>query len=116
MGPFQDYFFAVERSGSRYLVAGQVSAADWARWIPQIQHRPSPAKSDRIGAQYLLWPADESRYAMPALIACARGDVIAAYEPPADDIPSLSWLVKGDPQAGYPLTFLYPLKQRCPVD
>jgi hypothetical protein len=116
MGPHQDYFFAVERSGSRYLMAEQVSAAHWARWIPEIEHRLPQKKSERIGAQYLLWPADESRYAIPPLIACARGDVIAQYEPPPDDIPALAWLVKGDAQAGYPSTLLYPLKERCTAD
>jgi hypothetical protein len=116
MGPLQNYFFAVEMSGSRYLTAGQVSAADWARWIPEIEHREAPKLSDRISARYLLWPADESRYAMPGPIACARGDMIAAYQPPPDDIPALSWLVKNDPQAGYPTTFLYTLKERCTAD
>jgi hypothetical protein len=116
MGPLQDYFFAVERNGSRYLAAQQVSAADWARWIPVIEQRPPPGPTRRITAQYLLWPADESRYAIPSSIACARGAMIAVYQPPPDDLPALSWLVKDDPQSGYPLTFLYPLKQRCEGD
>jgi hypothetical protein len=46
-------------------------------------------------------------------VACARGDMIAVHTPPPDDSPSMSWLVKDDPQAGCPLIVFYPLTERC---
>jgi len=117
MGPHEDYFFVVEEAGSRYLSAEQVSTADWARWMPQIEGtswRSVSTEAGEIGALYLLWPADRVRYGVPPPnVSCAVERAIAVYEPPPYDIPLLAAWVKDDPRAMYPETVLYALKPRC---
>ena len=110
IGPEQDYFFPVEESGSRYLVANQVSAADWARWIVTIDRRaPPPARP--LSADYLLWPA--SGLSADAALPCLAAVPVATYHPPPLDLPALARLAKGDTRAAYVTTTLYALRSSC---
>jgi len=114
LGPDQDYFFAVEESGSRYLIASQVSAADWARWMPAIEGRPNPPTRPLV-ADYILWPdtAPDVGSSPGAPLVCLRATAIAAYRPPAYDIDALAWLARDDPRAAYAPTTLYKLTPTC---
>jgi hypothetical protein len=113
IGPEQDYYFAVEESGSRYLIASQVSASDWARWMGVIDGRPAPAVKP-LTADYMLWPDDPAvSVSPPVTLPCLSATPIASYEPPAPDFPALAALVTDDPRARYPRTVLYKLKWSC---
>ena len=110
LGPEQDYFFAVEESGSRYLIASQISAADWARWMVAIDRRQAPAPQHLI-ADYLLWPDGGVIADVPltCLVAIPR----ATYQPPPPDIKRLAFLVEDDVRAVYAVTTLYQLTPSC---
>ena len=108
LGPDEDYFFAVEESGSRYLIATQRSASDWARWMAAIDGTPAAAPNPVL-ADYLLWPRDLPPPALSCLAATAR----ASYDPPPMDFPRLSRLVRDDPRAQYAATTLYALTPTC---
>ena len=81
MGRSRNYFFAVEQSGSRYLAAEQVSAADWARWMLKLEHRRRRNCPTDRRAEYLLWPADD-RACHAGADCCARGDKSPRNQPP----------------------------------
>jgi hypothetical protein len=108
LGPGHDYFFPVEHNGSRYLAVPQISAADWARWVRMIEPRdlnPVPLAGD-----FLLWQDGE-----PPLSRTPACDtrLVDTYEPPPPTLPSLAWLVDGDPYAEYPELRLYALGTAC---
>lgn len=109
LGPGPDYFFAVERAGSRYFSIPQVSLADWSRWVrPQPEGQiPLPA------ADYLVWPVDQGP--PPRDVACAIRRHVATYGPPPANLPWLSWVTETDPYARYAETNLYELGGRCGV-
>ena len=110
LGPDQDYFFAVEESGSRYLIINQTSAADWARWMVTIdRRRPAPTKP--LKADYLLWP--DAGLFDDTLLPCLVAEPRATYRSPAPDIQSLAGLVEDDARAAYQTTTLYRLKFSC---
>ena len=106
IGRDQDYFFNVEESGSRYLTASQISASDWARWIPAIDGYEAPPLKQPHG-DFLLWPDAADAPIPDALRQCATLQRVAAYTPPPLDLPALEWLTRGDARAGYPATTLY---------
>ncbi len=108
IGPGPDFFFAVERAGSRYMSFPQVSLADWARWV---HYKDAPARLPVPSADFLLWRNDEGP--PPPRIACAIQRLVATYEPPPPNIPSLGWVTETDPYAGYPKTSLYALGGGC---
>jgi len=107
------FFFAVEEAGSHYLVASQVSAADWARWMPAIERR-TPPPTRPILADYLLWPNDVPLALVPPIaMTCRAAVAVAAFTPAPPNIPALSSLAAGDPDAGYAPATLYRLKPTC---
>jgi hypothetical protein len=113
IGLDEDYFFAVEESRSRYLTASQISASDWARWVPQIDG-VRPAAAPPLTGDYLLWPAQA--IALPteaASMSCMVATPIATFQPPPPDLPALSWVVRDDPRAAYAATTLYALSRRA---
>jgi len=109
IGYDEQYFFAVEESGSRYLIASQRSDSDWAQWIPAIEGRPAPALRPLLG-DFLLWPGPaRADLQLPCLQATPR----ATYRPPPPDLERFAWAVREDPRAVYPETTLYDLKATC---
>lgn len=116
VGYEHDYFFSVEESGSRYLIASQVSGADWARWMDIIDRR-APTRVRALRADYLIWPNGEDGAPLPpSLTACLTPTRIAIYDPPPVDLPRLERLTRGDGHDRYPSTALYRLTPRCGDD
>lgn len=112
IGPEDFYFFAVERSGARYLFAYPESWATWARWVPQFDpamvHAPRPVSH---AERYLIWPVPY--YTIPAQYACAIVGPVATYNPPP--IVNVGVFEPGATTlAAYPTTVLYRLQATCP--
>jgi hypothetical protein len=108
IGPGPDFFFPVERAGSRYVSLPQISLADWSRWV---HHRVFPAPLPVPSGDFLLWRNEEGP--PPPHVACAIRRLVATYQPPPPNIASLAWAIESDPYAEYPKTSLYALGARC---
>ena len=117
VGPEQPFFFAVERSGSRYRTVSPRSWADWARWVPKIEpaatlvsrQYPAPVARNR----FLIWPSHDGP---PERYECAASHLVAVFEP----APAAAWtprwmLSRFDDDPGYPPAALYRLPDGCPV-
>ena len=83
-GPGLFYFYAVEASGSRYLLAEPSTGQQWTRLLPP--GIPAPLRDS--ARRYVIWPADERLAGpLPAPFACAE-PVVATFVPPVHEAPT----------------------------
>lgn len=114
VGPHFLYFFPVERAGSRYRTANQVSWADWTQWIPPGDRSLQPLPRDRARQRLILWPTDETLvFGQAPRGRCGVGAAVATYEPPPPDLPGLSGVAALDDLRGYPRATLYRTNDQC---
>jgi hypothetical protein len=115
VGPEAPYFFAVERSGSRYRTVSARSWADWARWVPKVEpemvRHAERFREDPPVDRFFIWPSGDG---VPDEYACVRGHVVDVFQPSRTYLSLLGRLGRPTDQ-GYPKTTLYHLPAGCPV-
>ena len=111
MGPEDFYFYAVERSGSRYRSIERIRGAEWTRWVPLFDPDASEEEASALAgdAAFHDWPRDRSAYPLVRRYACAVGHEIAVYQAPPDDLRRIGPLAWKAGVPGYPDSVLYRL-------
>ena len=114
-GNDQYYFYAVENAGSTFRTynAGNAGIDKLKSATPR-----QPVVVPTVDQSFLLWPVADPNAPFPAWFECARANVVARYESPAEPI-GIERLVTFafTPFAhGYPTTILYRVPAGCPVN
>lgn len=111
-GPDAFYFYAVERAGSRYLLAEPSHGQRWTSLVASAPASPLAASRPR----FVIWPVDDDLVGpLPPAFSCA-GPARARYEPPRYAPPSGVIAVNGGLMPSFfPASVLRPLPPGCGI-
>jgi hypothetical protein len=113
-GDDQYYFYAVENAGSVYRTFNLVNSG--LEQLKSVRPRRQTVLP-QVANSFLLWPVGDQNAPFPAWFDCAKANIVARYEAPADAI-GIERIV---PFAflpylhGYPTTMLYRVPAGCPL-